>query len=260
MKTWTIVALVLSAGVIALGIALADGQRSPVGTSLVILGGGGAAVSITLWATHVLGFGRVLAKRRRDSARIDRLITKLTDCAKQAESRGVLTLVECELPERRALFSAGVEMLVNADSPANIRMNLGQKAERECSTFHASRARITTICRIVPVISIGMALVTMFWMLLALASGRQAAELGSLTPLVLIIAVYGAFAIAAISVEIGERVAAVSAEDELAGALVIETIAAIRSGESPDRVAAILKGLTPPPREVHPHARLRRAA
>lgn len=260
MKIWTIVALALSAGIIALGIALADGHASAAGTAMVVLGGAGAAVCIVLWSARVLGFGRVDTGRRRASARIDALIAELTDCAHQAETRGVLTLVERSLRERRALFAAGVEMLVNADSPAIIRTALGDRADRECAAMHASRARFATLCRVVPIISVGMALVTMFWMLYVLSTGRSVAELGTLTPLALVIAVYGAFAIAAISVEVGERFAAASVEDELAGALVIETIAAIRAGESPERVAAILRGLTPPPREALAEANLRRAA
>jgi flagellar motor component MotA len=259
MKTWTIVALALSAAVMALGIALSDGLAGAAGSPLVILGGAGAAVCITLWAARVLGFGRAHVARRRDSVRIEKLIAELSECALQAESRGVLTLVDRVLPERRALFAAGVELIVAAESPAEIRASLGVKAERECAAMHASRARFVKLCRVVPIISVGMALTMMFWMLLALSSSRGAIQLGSLTPLALIVTVYASFAIAAVSVEIGDRMAAASAEDELAGALVIETIAAIRAGESPDRVAAILRGLTPPPLEAQSQP-LRRAA
>ena len=260
MKTWTIVALALSAAVIALGIVLSDGRGSAAGTAMVVLGGAGAAVCIVLWAARVLGFGRAAPGHRRASARVDAIITELTDCAIQAQTRGVLTLVERALRERRALFASGVEMLVNADTPANIRVALGERAERECAAMHASRARLTTMFRIVPIIAVSMALATMFWMLYTLSSARSIAELGTLTPLALVIAVYGAFAIAAVSVEIGERFAVASAEDELIGALVIETVAAIRAGESPERVAAILRGLTPPPQEDVAQSRLRRAA
>ncbi len=260
MKTWTIVALALSAAVVALGIVLSDGRGSAAGTAMVVLGGAGAAVCIVLWAARVLGFGKVAPGHRRASARVDAIMTELTDCAIQAESRGVLTLVERALSERRALFAAGVEMAVNADTPGHIRLALGERAERECAAMHASRAQLTTVFRIVPIIAVSMALATMFWMLYILSSGHSIAALGTLTPLALVIAVYGAFAIAAVSVEIGERFAMASAEDELIGALVIETIAAIRAGESPERVAAILRGLTPPPHEGAVPSPLRRAA
>lgn len=260
MKTWTVVALALSAGVIALGIALADGRASGAGTAMVVLGGAGASVCIVLWAARAIGFGRAAPGHRRASARIDAIIAELTDCAIQAETRGVLTLAERALRERRALFAAGVEMLVSAETPANIRAALGERAEREGAAMHSSRARLSRLFRVVPIVAVSMALATMFWMLYALSSGRSVAELGTLTPLALVIAVYGAFAVAVISVEIGERFAAASADDELVGALVIETIVAIRAGESPERVAAMLRGLTPPPSEDIGQSRLRRAA
>ena len=259
MPTRTIIALAIAAALIALGIALTDGPSAFIvlGTPLIILGGALVAVCISLWAARAMGLGRTVARRRADSARVDALIGELTDCARQADARGPLTLTERTIPERRDLFAAGVEMLVNADSPAVIRAKLGDRAENNSAGAHAARTRITTFCRVVPIVAMAMALATMVWML---AAALRPDQLGSLTPLALIIAVYGAFAIAAISVEFGDRAAAAVAEDELAGALVIETIASIRAGESADRVAAILRGLTPPPHTIAHPTPLRRAA
>ncbi len=256
MPIRTIIALAVAAILIALGIAINDGA-SAISTPLIILGGATVAVCISLWAARAMGLGRAVVRNRRDSARIDALIAELSDCARQADTRGVLTLTERTIPDRRALFAEGVAMLINADSPAIIRARLSDRVERNSVSFHTARARITTFCRVVPIVAMAMALTTMIWML---AAALRPNQLGSLTPLALIIAVYGAFAIAAVSVEMGDRAAAAVAEDELAGALVIETIAAIRAGESADRVAAILRGLTPPPQHAADAMPLRRAA
>ncbi len=256
MPIRTIIALVLAAGLIALGILLNDGTSS-IGTPLVILGGATVAICLSLWAARAMGLGRAVVATRRHSARIDALVAELSECARLAESTGVLALTERTIPHRNALFAAGVSMLVNADTPAVIRARLGQQAESGSSAAHVSRTRITAFCRVIPIIALGMALATMVWML---ASALRPDHMGSLTPLALIVAVYGAFAVAAISVEIGDRAAASASEDELAGALVIETIAAIRAGESADRIAAMLRGLTPPARQASRPAELRRAA
>jgi flagellar motor component MotA len=259
MNTRTIIGLTVAAAILALGLALNGDPARPStpGAMLTVLGGAGAAVCITLWAAHAMNLGRRLERTRHGGPRIDALIDTLIECAAQADSRGVLTLSDRTILEHPGLFAEGVEMLIRADPTDAIRRALGARAEREAVAASLARRRMATICRVVPIVALTLALATLIWML---ASMGKPSQIGSLTPLALVVTVYGAFAVAAVSAEMGDRVASAGLRDELTRVLVIETIVAMREGETSDRVEAKLRGFLPPAEPVATPRVLRRAA
>jgi chemotaxis protein MotA len=259
MTKWTIICLALFVALTALGASAGRGasQSGAVGVALLTLGGSGAAVCLAVCIARALRRNDGRASVRRDSSRTRAHIVQLVAAAAHADTHGVLTLGECILAERNALFAEGVEMLIGAESPAAIRAALGAHAENETAAAHASRGRTIAALRVLPPVALSIALVTMVWMLVLFGRGVQP---GSPMALGLLLTVYGAFLIVVVSSEISARAATATVEDELAGALVIETIIAIRAGEPPKRVEAILRELTPQGRPASERAELRRAA
>jgi flagellar motor component MotA len=255
-----VVALALAGGVVALGIAVNDGSTAlrVISNVLVLLGGAGAAVTIALWATRVMGSGGPAARVCRDTVRVRRVAEELIACAREAESRGVLTLVGRGLGECGELFRLGADMVVAGESVDVLRARLAELGDRAGESAARMRERIVAVCRWLPVVALVLSLVLVVWMLVSVASP---ARLGTLTPMGLLLSVYGAFAVAAIAVEVGDRVLAEAAERELITGMVIQTLSSIRSGESAARIESHLRGvLTPGAISADEGAPLRRAA
>lgn len=260
LRPKTVIALAIAGGVVALGIALNDGGSGATVISgvLVLLGGGGAAVTIALWAVRASNLAGRARVPHAETARLGAFVEELVACAKEAESKGVLSLTGRTIGQCGELFRLGTEMVIAGESVEVIRSRLAHLGDQAGETESKARDRIVRVCRWVPLGALGLSLVFVVWLL---ASTVALGGLGSLAPLGLLLAVYGAFAVAAIAVEVGDRFVAEGLERELFAGMVIETLAAIRSGESAARIEARLKGvLTPGLTSAESGTGLRRAA
>lgn len=242
LRPWTVITLVLSGAIVSLGAAVGGGgsELAWLGTPLVVLGSSCAAVCVTLWAVCALD-----PKRRAapvDSQLVARLVTELVDAAKAAENRGVLTLPDRSISVHQSLFAAGAGLLIAGQPAEAIRTQLAGMADTAADADAPRRARVRLICDAFPIGALSLAFSMVLWTVLAIV---REVPLGTLMPLVLLGSVYGAFAFAALAVEIGDRLGASSAEDELSSALVIETLVRIRSGESAERIAERLRVRAP---------------
>lgn len=237
--------LALAGGVVALGIALNDGSNvlAVISRTMVVLGGCAAAVTIALWAVRASGFVSRATGPLGDTARLRTLIDELVGCAKDAESKGVLTLSGRTIGWCGELFRLGADMVIAGEPVELIRTRLAQLGDQAGESESRVRERIATVCRWLPLAALGLSLVFVVWLL---ASMVGPAWPGTLAPLGLLLAVYGAFAIAAIAVEVGDRIVAEGVERELFAGMVIETLAAIRAGENAARIEARLKGVLTP--------------
>lgn len=244
MKAWTIPGLVASAGLIGLGVALNNGTQVSVAysTPLLVVGAAGGATCIMLWMVRSLASVPRVMFSRRDSARIEHLRNELVEASRQADARGVLTLADLGISQRQALFASGVSLLVNAEAPAEVRQTLLAEASRQGAQDNARRRRMATLCRVLPVAAMTLALTALIWVF---TIGGGPHQLGAFAPLTVLLAVYGGFAASIAAVHIGDRLTSGAAEWELAGTMVIETIVAIAAGESPERVGELLRGMTP---------------
>lgn len=260
MNLWTVIGLSVSAVLVGIGIALGQGTSPAFGSLLIVIGGSCAAVVLAIWAALAMGFGRRQEDNlRATSARIDTLINELTAHALLATDKGILLIADARVSSRQYLFAEGANRLIRAESAATIREALSSLADQEASREFARRQRIITACRFVPVTTLALAFACAIWMLLTVA--RQEAQQFSATALAMLCAVYGVFAISALAVEAADRLQARTAEDELAASLIIESIVALRQGESPDMISARLRGMIPPPpAQVEEASPLRRAA
>jgi flagellar motor component MotA len=141
------------------------------------------------------------------------------------------------------LFRLGAEMLVAGESVEVLRARLTVLGEEVGEAAASARAKIVMVCRWMPVGSLALALGLVVWLLI---SATSPGKLGTLAPMGLLLAVYGAFAVAAIAVEVGDRLVLEGTERELIGGMVIETLAAIRAGERAAKIEARLKGVLTP--------------
>jgi flagellar motor component MotA len=246
LRPWTVILLALAGGMVALGIAVNDGSTglAAVSAVLVVLGGSGAAVVIAFWAARAMGLGRADSSGgRRETARVRRAVDELVSCVKEAESKGVLMLPQRSIGECAELFRLGAEMVVAGEPVEVIRARLGDLGDRAGEAEARMRERIVLVCRWLPMGALGLALAMVVWLLASLGSPLR---LGTLAPMGLLLAVYGAFAVAAIAVEVGDRLVSEGSEREMIAGMVIETLAAIRAGERSERVEARLRGFLTP--------------
>ena len=259
MKPSTVIALAACGGLVAIGAVLNDGTPSShaYSTPPVVLGCAGAAVFIALWSARAMGFGKKGSAGAGASGRIETLVGQLVRVAQQAEERGVLTLSECRIDDRAGLFSRGLEMIVAAEPATLLRQKLVGHADEASSAAHVMRTRMALVCKFMPVVALSMALTTMVWVLATIGLSRQ---IEPMAPLGLLVAVYGCFAVAALSVEAGQRIASSSATDEMANALVIETLVAIRNGEPAAQIEGRLKAMLTPGGSSAAQPALRKAA
>jgi flagellar motor component MotA len=234
--------LVLSGAIVSLGAAIGGGESTSswMGTPLVVLGSSCAAVCVTLWVVCALDPKRRAAQG--DSKNIRDLVADLIEVANVSENRGVLALPNLSISAQSALYSTGAALLIAGESADNIRRQLAGMSDTAAEAGRSQRARTRFICDAFPILALSLSFSLVLWAVITIVRG---APIGTLMPLVLLGAVYGAFAIAALAVEFGDRLSATAAEDELAAALVIETLARIRSGDSADKIAQRLRGHTP---------------
>lgn len=249
MVNTSIAGLVLGGVLVISGFALVDqtGWLGAVSTPLIVLGLCAMIAVAVVWLAAIFGLGRRLNAAKHAPARIEHLIEVLTTIGADAHSRGVLVLADAGVPERRTLFAAGVQMVVNGSSGVEIRRVLSDRAEAESQAAYRNRSRLLSLCRVAPVIVLTGGLAGV--MLLLSILGRVE-HMNTMTTFGILGGVYAAFVMAAAAQELGDRTMARVAEDELAGILIVEALLAIRSGESGDRVRAILLGLLPPGEQV----------
>lgn len=243
MNLWTVIGLSISAVLVGLGIALGQGPTPVFGTLLLVLGGSLAAVVLAIWSAFAMGFRRT-AQGRATSVRLDALINELASHARLASDKGILLIADGRVSTRQGLFAEGARRLVSAEPATSIRNALAALADREAEREFQLRRRIIAFCRFVPVTALALGFASALWMLLVAL--RPPIESQSGTALALLCAVYGAFAISALAVDAADRLAARTAEDELAASLIIETIVALRNAETPDMISARLRGMIPP--------------
>ncbi len=243
MGNISIAGLVCGGVLVLAGFALSEqtGWLGASSTPLIVLGLCTILAVAAIWLAAVLGLGRRLQVPRH-AARIEHLIDILTAISADAHARGILVLADAGVPDRRTLFAAGVHMVLAGAPPAEIRRELSDRAEAESRTAHRHRTRLVTLCRVAPVVVLSAGLAGV---LLLLTLIGRVEHMNTLATFGVLGGVYAAFVMAAGAQELGDRAMARVAEDELAGILVAETLLAIRTGESPERVRAILLGLLP---------------
>ncbi|HMN39589.1 MAG TPA: hypothetical protein PKE29_02010 [Phycisphaerales bacterium] len=242
LRPWTVIALVLSGAIASLGAAIGGGGSGSawIGPPLIVLGSSCAAVCITLWVVCVLDPTRRASKG--DSPTIARLVAELAEVARIAEARGVLALPGRTISVQASLFAAGAGLLVAGEAADAIRHQLSGMADAAADADSPRRARTRFVCDACPVVAMSLAFSVVLWMVVAII---REAPLGVFMPLALLGVVYGAFAIAALAVEFGDRLGNSTAENELSAALVIETLGHIRAGESADRIVERLRAYSP---------------
>lgn len=245
MHLWTVVGLSIAAVLVGLGIALGQGDHPLLGTTLVACGGSGAAVVMAIWTAILLGASRITpAQNRMRLRQLDDLASELIAHARTAADKGILLLADLRVSRRQNLFAEGVHRLIRAEPAPAIREALAELAGRESQAEFNRRRAIARFCRAFPLLALGIGFTCAMWMLIQVTSGSLSPTPS--TGFALLCAVYGAFAVTALGAEAAGRLDARTAEDELAGSMIIETIVALRAGESPDLIAARLRGLIPP--------------
>lgn len=245
MQTVSIIGLIAGGALAIIGFALSEqtGWTGAIATPLVVLGLCMIFAVAAIGLAAAIGLGKRLNAAKHEAGRIERLIDVLVTIGADAHNRGVLVLADAGVPERRTLFAAGVQMVI-AGSPAfELRRELGDRAEAESKAAYETRSRLLLLCRVAPVIVLSAGLTGVLLLLLLVG---HVEHMNTMATFGVLGGVYAAFVVAAGAQELGDRTMSRVAEDELAGILIVETLLAIRAGESGDGVRAILNGLLPP--------------
>jgi flagellar motor component MotA len=239
MRTRVIAALSASALLVGLGVGLSDGTDASrvVSVPLTVLGGATGATTVSLWAAAALGLAGRTGLRRPAASRLDALRDVLVAHAEHASAGGRASLRERTLPGHVALWRLGAELVGSGRPAGEVRSALAREAEAVLAHAAPRRERLVRLLRLVPVVALCLGLATAVWMVGALAWPR---EMGTEAALGLLGALYGSFAVAALSQEAGDRAAERAVEAELASAMVIETFVALAAGDGPSRLRARL--------------------
>lgn len=260
MKFWTVVSLAVCALVVGGAVAAQEllPDMTAYFTPVVVLGGAGAAVALTLWTAGVIGLGRRGAPPTR-SARVDDMVSDLLKHARTASTKGVLALADAKPIVRPLLFAEGVRMLVAGDPAGEIRSRLERLHAETAENAGPGPVVFVAICRVLPVVSLSTALTIVVWMLGTVAKHEP---ISGMTPIGLLSAIYGAFAVAALASDAADRLLSNCAEHELGAMLVAEAMFGIRSGESVEAIERRLREVLPggPKTQVSVQPGLRRAA
>lgn len=252
MQRLVVLILLLCAGLVWLGFVLGNvpGPSRVLALPVLVVGGSGAAVAITLWMAH--GFGLIRARRgdRADATRLERLSAEL---GKAAEGRadGLPAKPEFDrIPEDARKFQALWTVIDAAarSSPARLpvgelRTTLRAAAEPELERRAAHRQRWISVLGWAPVPAQGIALVMGCAMLWALSHANATPVW---LPMALLLGLYGSFVCVVMLGGAAERLQKHISEGELGTEMIIETYLCVRDGHSGDMIGQILGRKTNP--------------
>lgn len=259
MHRWTILTLITSGALVALGVALGHISRSAAVYSvpLLVIGVSSSAVWVVLWGARTLGLGGSGSTDRRTPASFRALAEQLTEAARGCETRGILTLADAHVSACATLFQAGVGMVISGEDAADVRRKLHDQAAEDAAGADALGRQTRVVCRVCTVIALCGALVPVLWLC---STGLRAQQVGGLAAFGVLAAVYGAFAIAALAGEIAQRALTDGARRQVEAAMITDALVAIRSGHSAQQVAAALARLIEPGTSPVRREPVRRAA
>jgi len=245
MQRWTILTLIASGALVALGVALSHGSGTPAVLSvpLLVIGVSASAVWVVLWGARTLGLGKHAVKARHDPQTFRTLAEELVNAARQAETRGVLTLADCRVGTCAELFRAGVGMVIAGEEAGAIRAKLHDWSHDDAVAADAAGRQTGVVCRICTAVALCGALAPVLWLC---GAGVRAQQIGGLAAFGVLSAVYGAFAVAALAGEIAQRALTDVGRRQIEAALITDALIGIRSGHSADEVAAALTRLIEP--------------
>jgi hypothetical protein len=257
-----VVPLGVSGVCVASGLALRGGSSAAVGSALLVLGVVAALVVVAMLVARAIGLGRA-SGLSADPAPLLALRDELLVLVDGVQRTGLLAIAGVRLSLAQDLLEYGTPRLIGAASPVEFRSDLEAHARRLSAETIASQRRVLSLSQLG---AAGALLLAMGLTVLSVldhsgaaaptdAAGSATATSGgipAITATALLVLIYGAFVMAISTQHVGGRVMARTREYELAAAMVIDTLVALRTDQGPEQVRELLDRLVPTAGRVVP--------
>jgi len=236
--------VVVACAVVLTGGSLTDLVNAPA--LLLVFGGCAAACVMAFPAARLLHLHTFVARAMFGQAFDARqVIDELVRCATVAHHEGRLALANTRHQSgfSHPLITSGLHLLATGADANLLRSMLDTQAESASRSKRQASEVFKALARYAPAFGL---IATLIGIMAMLENTDDPARIGAAVALSLVAAVYGFLLAAGVCGPVADRLHAQAAADTLAGAIIIDGLVAIQSGESPERVKDRLMAYIPP--------------